>query len=137
MKRISVFSLIVIVAVPFIVSHISALADVYIWLDSDGIKQFSNIRPEWWTEEMDIMAPGTVVDPGLDRKFIGDTGNRKFHWPLCNQIYVNNNPKGQMAIPELQRIWFRSFQEAIDQGYHVCDFCVPSEDGPEFQPQLP
>ncbi len=119
-----------------IVAQVHVSSDVYIWLDAQGITHFSNIQPEWWTEEMNVMPLGTVVEPDL-KKFIGDTGNRKFHWPLCNQIYINNNPEGPMAIPGPQRIWFSSFQEAIDEGYHVCDFCEPSEDGPEFKPQIP
>lgn len=114
-----------------------AEADVYIWKSMNGVKNVSNIKPEWWTEEMDLKTPGEVTAPheeNLPGKFIGDRENLKFHWPKCIQIY---NPQGELAIPAEKRIWFKTYQDAISNGYHVCDHCKPSEDGPEYQPKTP
>lgn len=84
------------------------------------------------------MDPGTVIAPEGEfaekGKFIGDRENKKFHWPQCEQIY---NPEGQLAIPEHKRIWFDTYEQAIRQGYHVCDHCKPSADGPEYKPKTP
>ncbi len=86
---------------------------------------------------MDLKEPGTVVAPGAPAnpgKFVGDRENRKFHWPKCEQIY---DPEGKLAIPLEKQIWFRDYQEAIDQGFFVCDHCKPSEDGSDYQPKTP
>ncbi|MCD4655371.1 hypothetical protein K8T06_15730 [bacterium] len=112
--------------------------EVYIWLDQDTIQHISNVKPEWWTDDMDKMDPGTVVAPDPKNStpgcFIGDTENKKFHWPKCEQIL---NEEGFLAIPEHKRIWFRTFDDAIKQGYHICDHCKPSADGPEYKPKTP
>ena len=111
-------------------------AEVYIWQGQDGIRHISNVRPDWWTDDMDQMEPGTVTAPAESEdgkgKFIGDRENKKFHWPKCEQIY---NQKGLLAIPEHKQIWFKEYQDAVDQGYHVCDHCKPSADGPAYEPQ--
>lgn len=112
-------------------------ADVYIWKSVNGVRNVSNIKPDWWTEEMDLIAPGEVTAPSeenLPGKFVGDRENLKFHWPKCIQIY---NPQGKLAIPVEKRIWFKSYQDAINNGYYVCDHCQPSEDGLEYQPKTP
>jgi len=113
-------------------------AEVYIWVDQNDIRHISNVKPKWWTEEMDQMDPGTVVEPedasAVPGKFIGDRENKKFHWPKCEQIY---NQEGLLAIPEHKRIWFETYDEAIALGYHVCDHCKPSKNGPEYQPENP
>ncbi|MBN1296959.1 hypothetical protein JXA80_09275 [bacterium] len=113
-------------------------ADVYVWLDQTSIKHISNVKPKWWTDDMDQLDPGTVVAPVDERitlgVFIGDTENKKFHWPLCEQIY---NQQGLLAIPEHKRVWFKTFEEAIAQGYYACDHCKPSPDGPDYKPKTP
>jgi len=112
--------------------------EVYIWLDGTSVKHISNVKPKWWTDEMDQMDPGTVVAPEgegvMMGKFIGDRENKKFHWPKCEQIH---NQESQLAIPQHKRIWFDTYEQAISQGYHACDHCKPSADGPEYQPKTP
>ena len=86
---------------------------------------------------MDLLEPGTVVAPATASnpgKFIGDRENKKFHWPKCEQIYT---PEGKLAIPPQKQIWFQEYQSAIDEGYHVCDHCKPSADGPAYEPAEP
>lgn len=133
MKNISLFIVTTIVMLTGLFSVVNA--EVYVWLDGDGIRHISNVKPEWWTDEMDKQDPGSVIAPedgiAMLGKFIGDRENKKFHWPLCIQIY---NPQNELAIPMEKRIWFKSYQEAIDQNYVVCDHCQPSADGPEYKP---
>lgn len=120
-----------------ILSFCPADADVYIWNAANGIRYVSNIRPDWWTDEMDLETPGSVTAPDADKfpgKFVGDRENLKFHWPRCIQIY---NSDGKLAIPPEKRIWFNDYQDAKNKGYYECDHCKPSEDGPEYQPKTP
>jgi hypothetical protein len=112
-------------------------AEVYIWSAANGVRYVSNIRPDWWTDEMDLEMPGTVMAPESDEFpgiFIGDRENLKFHWPRCIQIY---NPDGKLAIPPEKRMWFNSYQDAINKGFYECDHCKPSENGQEYQPKTP
>ncbi|MBN1879276.1 hypothetical protein JW823_04120 [bacterium] len=127
----------IVIAVLMLSSIQRVTADVYLWSDADHIRHVSNIKPEWWTDDMDLMEPGSVKAPDVlpnPGKFVGDRENKKFHWPTCEQIF---NPEGKLAIPLEKQIWFQDFQDAIDQGYYVCDHCKPSADGPEYQPQTP
>jgi len=118
------------------ISVVSVQAEVYIWMEENGIRHISNVKPDWWTDEMDTLDPGTVVAPdeenGLLGKYVGDRENKKFHWPKCIQI---KNSEGFLAIPEAKRVWFKTYQDAVDQGYYVCDHCKPSADGPEYKPE--
>jgi len=115
-----------------------AHGEIYIWLDKASIRHLSNVKPDWWTEEMDEMEPGSVIAPDAEKTnpgiFIGDRENKKFHWPKCDQIF---NQAGKLAIPAHKQIWFKSFEDAIEQGYHICDHCKPSSDGDEYQPKTP
>ncbi len=103
------------------------LAEVFIWQDENHITNISNIKPDWWTDEMSQQEQGTVVFQGestpLPGKFVGDKENRKFHRISCEQIY---NPQGKMAIPPEKIIWFQSNEEALSQNFIACDHCKPT-----------
>ncbi len=103
------------------------LAEVYIWQDENHITNISNIKPDWWTDEMSQQEQGTVVFQGestpLPGKFVGDKENRKFHRISCEQIY---NPQGKMAIPPEKIVWFQSTDEALSQTFIACDHCKPT-----------
>lgn len=106
-------------------------ADIFVFYDISGVKTITNMRPDWWTDEMDTMDPmsikppdGSEVYPG---KFVGDKENRKFHRPTCEQIYT---PDKRMAIPESKIIWFNTVDEALSQGFFSCDHCKPAENDP-------
>jgi hypothetical protein len=108
-------------------------ADIYIWRDLNDIKQISNVKPDWWTDEMNQMLPGEVVEP-VDKpdvsqdkkfpgKFVGDKENKKFHVPTCEQIYTSDK---KMAIPDNKIIWFDTFEDATSKGYVACGHCKPT-----------
>ena len=102
-------------------------AEVYIWMDGDAIRHISNVKPNWWTDEMDKLDPGTVIAPdeenGLLGKFIGDRENKKFHWPKCIQILSS---EGFLAIPETKRIWFQKYQDVLLIIEGLCFSCQPT-----------
>ncbi len=105
-------------------------ADVYIWHDIDNIQHISNVKPDWWTDEMDQMDPDEIVAPteeALPGAFVGDRENKKFHLPSCEQIHT---PEGLMAIPDSKIIWFRALDDALSQGYFACDHCKPDNGKP-------
>ena len=105
-----------------------AMGDIYRWRGDDGTLHMTNVKPSWWTDEMDQMDPDSIIPPEgptpFPGKFVGDKENRKFHRPECEQIY---DPDGNMAIPDEKIIWFQSFDEAISAGYEICDHCKPAE----------
>ncbi|MBN1551558.1 hypothetical protein JW979_08820 [bacterium] len=110
-----------------------ANAEVYMWIGPDNIFQLTNIKPDWWTEDMDQMAPSDIRPPDVEKvtypgKYVGDKENRKFHLPSCEQIYTSD---GKMAIPDNKIIWFQSTDEAISLGYIACDHCKPLQSNEE------
>lgn len=106
-----------------------ASAEVYIYYNQLGMKIITNIKPDWWTDEMSTMDPESVQIPAGEAlfpgKFVGDKENRKFHRPTCEQIY---NQEHKLAIPESKIIWFESYDEAVGKGFFACDHCKPSND---------
>ncbi len=120
---IKTFSL--LLALFFIAASVVA-ASVYMWYDKDKTVHLTNVKPDWWTDDMDMKSPeeihppeGPTPFPGI---FVGDKENRKFHRPSCDQIYT---PEKKMAIPDSKIIWFQSYEEAISKGYHPCKHCKP------------
>jgi hypothetical protein len=108
---------------------LSASADVYVWHDKNGIEVITNIKPEWWTAEMDQLDPKLITEPDetapeTPGKYVGDKENRKFHRLTCDQIY---NSDGKLAIPDSKVIWFQATDEALSQNFIACDHCKPTE----------
>ncbi len=102
------------------------MAEIYVWYDADSTRNISNVKPDWWTDEMSQMSPQDIVVPveatPQPGKFVGDNENRKFHKPTCEQIQTLD---GFMAIPEHKRVWFASYDEAKAQNYTACTHCKP------------
>lgn len=103
------------------------LAEIYVWQDETHVTNISNLKPEWWTDEMSQQTQGSIVFEGdatpLPGKLVGDKENRKFHRITCDQIY---NPEGKLAIPQEKIIWFQSPDEALSQNFIACDHCKPT-----------
>jgi hypothetical protein len=101
-------------------------ASIYMWRDKDNMKHLTNVKPDWWTDDMDQMNPDDIQQPEgptpFPDNFVGDKENRKFHKPSCDQIYT---PEKKMAIPESKIIWFNTYDEAVNKGYQPCDHCNP------------
>ena len=108
----------------------TAIAGVYKWQDNAGTTHVTNIKPDWWTDEMDDLKFSEIHPPDeptpFPGKFVGDKENYKFHLPSCEQIYT---PEGKMAIPESKIIWFKSAQEALDKNFVPCSHCKPAVNG--------
>jgi hypothetical protein len=107
-------------------------ADVYVWYNASQVMHITNVRPDWWLDEMDQMDPHEIQPPPeaieYPGEFVGDNENRKFHVVTCEQIYTSD---GNMAIPDSKIVWFQTVDEAIQQGFYACDHCKP--DNPNNQ----
>jgi Metal binding domain of Ada len=103
-------------------------ASVFKWLDHEETMFITNVKPEWWTDEMDQM-DFRDIHPPLGSKpypllFVADKENRKFHIPTCEQIFTQDHV---MAIPDEKIIWFETAAEAEKQGYRACSHCKPAQ----------
>ena len=106
----------------------SVHADMYRWMDDNGVMRMTNIKPDWWTDEMKYQLPEQIHSPAEDsskesKKFYGDRESRVFHKPDCDLI---RNPDNQLTIPKDSIMTFRSAEEAVSLGYRPCDKCNPT-----------
>ncbi len=127
--QITIAALISLCALSFV---LDVGAEVFRWQDSQQIMHITNVRPEWWTDEMSQMDYQDIIPPleptPAPGRLVGDRENRKFHRPACEQIY---NPQGRLAIPDEKIIWFDTADEAMDKGYLACDHCKPVKSSTE------
>ena len=54
--------------------------------------------------------------PTGDKDWVGSTYTKEYHFPGCSIA---------MRITPPHKIWFASWQQALDSGYHPCPVCKP------------
>ncbi|MBN1356623.1 hypothetical protein JXA40_10220 [bacterium] len=127
-QRRFLFVLVIAAMLDFAAVTRPAAASIYKWRDDNRIMHITNVKPEWWTEDMDQMDFEDIHPPSgfgaYPLRFIGDKENKKVHDPSCDQIYT---PDNKMAIPDQKVIWFESLGEAVKMGYRQCDHCRPGQ----------
>lgn len=62
--------------------------------------------------------------PGAGMQYIGNSRTKVFHKRDCRLIYRKNRADTYL-IPEENRIFFTSREDAVDRKYRPCQFCKP------------
>ncbi len=78
----------------------------------------NSITDTWWTllsaEKAKPAAEGETATAPTDGNFIGNTRSLKFHLPTCRYLPAEKN-----------RVYFKTKDEAVSQGYIACKVCKP------------
>ena len=128
-----------IITLTFIIQGICK-AEVYRWIDEDGVIQITNQRPDWWKDEYDNVKDWREIKPPSKEerekiarekkkelakdKIVGDKRTKIYHLSSCPLI---RDKTGKYKIPERYLVFFDSAKEARKKGYTPCRRCKPNK----------
>jgi len=121
-------------------------ADVYRWVDPDGTIHLTSIRPEWWTDELDLVEDWHEIHPPSedelaaleaaraaeraaevseeDAEFVGDRRTMIYHRKDC-RLVKSRSARRSYKIDEEDRVFFLTADDAEEEGFRPCRRCKP------------
>ncbi len=126
-------------------------AEVYRWMDEGNVAHLTSIKPDWWTDEMDMVEDWREIHPPTEEEqqqqeaaeaeqeeqsakvteeeaqFIGDSRTSIFHNLDCRLVKSRATGR-KFKVDEENRVFFRTAEEAENGGYKPCTLCNPGRE---------